>query len=69
MKINKILPQEHKYLQITTTIAKPPQQLYYIGTLPTERKISVAVVGSRRPTAYGTEVTTMLTGELANMAL
>lgn len=42
-----------------------PTKLYSIGTLPNERRPAVAVVGTRKPTAYGREVTTQLAGELA----
>lgn len=65
MKINKLLPQENNYLQIVNSIAKPPQALYYIGTLPTERQVSVAIVGTRKPSAYGREVATHLAEKLA----
>ena len=65
MKINKILPLENNYLQIIDTIAKPPQALYYVGTLPTERQITVAIVGTRKPSAYGREVAASLADKLA----
>lgn len=65
MKINEISPLEHKYLQILGPIAECPKRLYLMGNLPTERRISVAIVGSRKPTAYGKEVTQQLAFELA----
>jgi DNA processing protein len=65
MKINKLLPQENNYLQIIDSIAKPPQALYYIGTLPIERQVSVAIVGTRKPSAYGREVAADLAEKLA----
>jgi len=65
MKINKISPQKHKYLQIIESIAKKPEILYIKGTLPERRITSVAVVGSRKPTAYGKEVTYRLAYDLA----
>ena len=65
MKINKISPQKHKYLQITESIAKKPETLYFTGTLPESRVISVAIVGSRKPTSYGKEVTYRLAYDLA----
>lgn len=57
MKINKISPYNHKHLQIIDTIDKSPKNLYFIGKLPTSRRPTVAVVGSRRLTTYGKEVT------------
>lgn len=65
MKINSIPPQKHKYLQIIDTIAQMPETLHYIGELPTERRPTVAIVGTRKPTAYGKEVTYQLAYELA----
>lgn len=65
MKINNISPHDNKFTQIIDTIAVVPKKLYYIGTLPEERQPTIAIVGTRKPTAYGTEVTTRLTSELA----
>ncbi len=42
-----------------------PKRLYYIGILPAERSPTVAIVGTRKPTAYGKEVTTQIAGDLA----
>lgn len=65
MKINKISPDKHDFLQITSGIAKPPKSLYFIGKLPDTRRPTVAIVGSRKPTAYGKEVTYRLAYDLA----
>jgi DNA processing protein len=65
MKINKISPQDNPYLQIVTHIANPPKTLYYQGKFPTSRRPSVAIVGTRKPTSYGKEVTTRFAEELA----
>lgn len=65
MNINSISPQKHKYLQIITTIAKVPKIFYFIGSLPNERIPTVTIVGTRRPTAYGKEVTYQLAYDLA----
>ena len=64
MKINQISPLKHKYLQIVGDIAKCPNILYYIGELPAERIPTIAIVGTRKPTAYGREVTTQFAYEL-----
>lgn len=42
-----------------------PQELFVAGTLPAERKATVAIIGSRKPTPYGKEVTHKLAYELA----
>ena len=65
MKINKISPLKHKYLQIIDTIAKSPEKLYFIGQIPDSRRPTVAIVGSRKPTSYGKEVTYKLAFDLA----
>jgi len=65
MKINRISPDTSEYLQIVTHIAKVPEKLHFIGKLPTTRLPSVAIVGTRKPTAYGKEVTHQLAYELA----
>lgn len=65
MKINTISPQGNNFTQIVTSIALVPKKLYYIGTLPAERRPAVAIVGTRKPTAYGQEVTYRLAYDLA----
>ncbi len=65
MKSNKISPLSHSYLQILESIASCPEWLYSIGTLPKQRKTSVAIVGTRKPSSYGREVTQQLAYDLA----
>lgn len=69
MNINKIAPDKHKYLQITSFIDKPPVTLYYCGILPESRVPTVAIVGTRKPTAYGKEVTHRLAYDLAQQGI
>lgn len=65
MKINTITPLDNKFLQIIDNIAKPPKKLHFIGKLPEQHLPTVAIVGSRRPTAYGREVTYQIANNLA----
>jgi DNA processing protein len=65
MKINNIPPDEHIFLKRLTHLAKKPKSLYVIGTLPSIEVPTVAIVGSRRPTAYGRTVTEQLSEALA----
>lgn len=65
MKINNIRPQSNKYLQIISTIANAPERLYYVGTIPEQRLPTVAIVGTRKPSRYGNEVTHQLSYDLA----
>lgn len=69
MKINNISPHKHKYLQIVDTIDKSPETLYFIGKLPETRRPTVAIVGSRKPTAYGKEVTYRIANDLASRGI
>lgn len=65
MKINSIRPQDNNYTSLLENIAIPPKRLYYIGKLPETRLPSVAIVGTRKPTRYGHEVTERFARELA----
>jgi DNA processing protein len=65
MNYNTIIPDKHKFLQGLANIAKVPERLYFRGELPTERIPTVAIVGTRKPTAYGREVTYKIAYELA----
>lgn len=65
MKINTTSPDESDYLKILSSIAKSPNRLHYAGVLPLDRRPSVAIVGTRRPSSYGKEVTQRLSHDLA----
>jgi len=65
MKINTISPLDKKYTKILETIAVMPKRLYFIGKLPDSRRLTVAIVGTRKPTNYGKEVTYRLATDLA----
>jgi DNA processing protein len=65
MKINKISPDENDFTKILTSVNPKPQALYYIGTLPNKRQPTITIVGTRKPTKYGQEVTHTLAYELA----
>lgn len=69
MKINKITTDDHKYLQILGHIANPVKRLYSLGKLPDKRLPTVAIVGSRKPTTYGKEVTEHLAYDLAKQGI
>lgn len=69
MKINRISPDDNDFCQILVNIAHAPKTLHYTGELPISRIPSVAIVGTRKPTAYGREVTTRLASELAGQGI
>lgn len=64
MKINHISPDKNEYINILTSVDSAPKTLYYIGTLPQKRQPTVAIVGTRKPTAYGKEVAATLAEQL-----
>lgn len=62
-----ISQSDDSYPPLLREIAQPPKQLYVRGTLPSGP--SLAVVGTRKPTAYGKQITPRLTSELARAGL
>ena len=62
--IKKVAPQDNEFLQRTADIDNPAKCLWHIGNLP-DRRPTVAVVGSRKPTTYGRAVSQQLVSELA----
>lgn len=69
MKIKQITPDSNNFLKILSSIALMPKKLYYLGTLPEKRQPTVAIVGTRKPSAYGREVTERLAEELAGYGI
>lgn len=65
MKINRATPDKHLYLQPLLRLHKVPKNIFFRGTLPDARIPSVAIVGTRKPTTYGKEVTYTLAADLA----
>jgi len=58
-----------KYPSLLKEIYDFPQILYYLGDINTFSKFSLAIVGSRRYTSYGKEITEYFSRELAEMQL
>lgn len=68
MKIGKINRQSIAISAFTSVLnryEKMPSELYIAGKLPDERIPAVAIIGSRKPTPYGEEVTYKLAYDLA----
>jgi DNA processing protein len=68
MKISKINRQgiaSNSFLSPLLQLAKPPSELFIKGNVPISRPPVVAIVGTRRPSAYGREITHALATELA----
>jgi DNA processing protein len=56
---------ETGYPRLLAEIPSPPPVLYYKGTLEPEDALGVAIIGTRRSTAYGRQVANQLATELA----
>lgn len=69
MKINRIRPDEYIFTQRLGYIADPPKSLCYIGELPAGDAPVVAIVGTRKPTKYGVEVTEKLAYDMAKQGV
>ncbi len=65
MKINTKSTDKHEYLQRLDYLDDLPKKLYILGNLPQENTTTIAIIGSRKPTQYGREVTERLASELA----
>lgn len=58
-------PIDLSYPALLNEIAAPPPVLYYRGELLETDRVAVAVVGTRRITAYGREMTARISADLA----
>lgn len=64
-EINCMSIADAPYLEPLSHLAKPPSHLYVRGLLPRARHPTVAIVGTRRPTSYGKDVSYDLAYKLA----
>lgn len=69
MNINSTPPDKHKFLQVLARIDKPVKTVFYSGDLPNARVPAVAIIGTRKPTAYGKDITYKLASELAQKGI
>lgn len=65
-KINSFSPDVISYTRGIKNIANSPKRLWLYGDLPAERRPTVAIVGTRKPTPYGKEITYRFSYELAS---
>lgn len=64
-KINSISNFQQGYPRRLAEIPDPPKQLFFRGELPDDTHKFVAIIGTRKPTRYGVEVTQNLARKLA----
>jgi DNA processing protein len=62
--IGVVTPENLDYPRLLSEIHDPPPVLYYIGKLPTQDKLLIGVVGSRKATRYGRSVAARVVTEL-----
>jgi len=65
ININRESIVSESFLSPLLQLTKIPENLYIKGNLPTSRPPVVAIIGTRRPTLYGREVTHTLATDLA----
>lgn len=65
IKINRQGIASNTFLSPLLQLAKPPSELFIKGNIPTSRPPVVAIIGTRRPSPYGREVTQTLAADLA----
>ncbi len=66
MNIIQIKPRSSQFTEGLVNIYNPPQILHYLGKLPPNRPPTIAIVGSRKPTAYGKEIVGRIAFDLAS---
>lgn len=64
--IHFVTIEEDGYPERLRTISSPPHALYYMGRLPDTGKKSVAIVGARGRSAYGSQIARTLAGALGS---
>ena len=72
MKIEKINIEgiaNITFLSPLLQLAKPPQELFIKGAIPTKKAPVVAIIGTRKPSSYGREVTQKLAYNLAKQGV
>ena len=67
MKIEVL--KKSDYPEKLTEISSPPVNFFYIGSLEALSKPCVSIVGSRKATSYGRQVSSMFAGELAEFGI
>jgi len=64
-KIEKITIQDKEYPKLLKEIYDPPQELFFLGEIKAEENLPLAIVGTRKVSNYGKQVTTELSRGLA----
>ena len=65
--LNVVALPEEPYPRLLRNIEDPPAVLYYKGTLTSKDQLALAIVGTRKPSAYGRIITEKLSAELGKL--
>jgi len=65
MKINSISSTDKNYPWRLSKIPGKPKKLFVRGVMPSDNRTFVAIVGTRKPTSYGADVTYQLARKLS----
>lgn len=65
--IRVITFEDEEYPELLKELGDAPLVIYVKGDIKKEDRYAIAIVGSRKPTAYGVSVTERMAGELASM--
>jgi len=68
-KINVITIKDKEYPQLLKQIYAPPALLYVKGALPPEQDLNLAVVGTRKTSPYGRQITPEIVRGLSQVGL
>lgn len=65
VKINRLTSKDKLFQQRLDKLADTPKNMYYMGEIFSDDLPAIAIVGSRKPTSYGHEMTYRLAYDLA----
>ena len=68
-KVRILTIEDSEYPFLLKSIYDPPPVIYYKGTIPDERSIPLAVVGTRKASSYGRMATEKLCSALSEMGI
>ncbi|MBU1255727.1 DNA-processing protein DprA [Patescibacteria group bacterium] len=68
-KISLITIQDKKYPKLLKEIYAPPPLLYIKGTIEPKDDFSIGIVGTRKLSSYGREITPLITSDLSQAGL
>ena len=67
--VKKITIKDKEFPEALKTIKEVPKVLYFIGKLPEKDELCFAIVGTRRCSNYGKQVTLEIAGNLADLGI